>query len=89
MAKIEDVNYFDIEVIEVNNANNVDLAKSHVANVLADVKLLDVRDGESSIALPSNSHGYNLCDNHKDEDLILIEKRRAYKRIWEWKYKLR
>jgi hypothetical protein len=77
LAKIEDVNYFDLEVIEVNNANNVDLTKSHVANVLADAELPNVRDGESSIAVPSNSHFYNLCNNHKDEDLILIEKRRA------------
>lgn len=86
--KNKNVNYFDLEVIEVHNAINVDLAKTHVANVLANVELPNVRNGESFIALPSNSHGYSLCNNHKDEDLTLIEKGRAYRRIWQWKYKL-
>ncbi len=88
IGKLKSVNYFDLEVIEVHNAINVDLAKTHVANVLANAELPNVRNGESFIALPSNSHGYSLCNNHKDEDLTLIEKGRAYKRIWQWKYKL-
>jgi hypothetical protein len=58
LEKVKDVNRFDLEVIEVHNANNVDLVKTHVANVLADAKLPNVCDVESFIIVPSNSHGY-------------------------------
>ncbi len=86
LEKIEDVSYFDLEVVEVHNVNDVNLAKPHATSALANAKFLDTC--KRSIAVPSNEHGYKLCDGHEDEDLNPIEKRRAYKRIWQQKYKL-
>ncbi len=56
--------------------------------MLVDVELLDACYGKRFIIVPSSEHGYNLHNDHKDEDLTLIKKRRAYKKIWQWKYKL-
>lgn len=83
LAKAKDVSCFDLEVIEVHNANDVNFAETHATSVLVDVELLDACYGKRFIIVPSSEHGYNLRNDHKDEDLTLIKKRRAYKKIWQ------
>lgn len=66
LEETKSVSYFDLEVVEVHNANDVDLVKPHATSALANAKLPDTC--ERFIAMPSNEQGYNLHDGHEDED---------------------